>query len=540
MIDASLKNANILIVDDQIANIEVLTGLLIRQKYKNVHFTIDPREVVQLYKSFKPDLILLDLSMPFLTGFEVMEKLKEITPENTFLPILVLTADVTVESKQHALSVGASDFLTKPFDLLEVVLRIKNLLYSNYLQQQLKNQNELLEEKVFLRTAELEKTNSELIISRDKAQESDRLKTSFIQNISHEIRTPLNSILGFTELIADPDVPAEDKLDFVPLLKISSQRLMNTITDYVDIATIVSGNLDIKPQELDLIRECNIIKNRFEDLCMTKNLDFYFKNPESTERTRLSTDLEIFHKIMGHLIGNAIKFTKSGSITFGYKSIESDFEFFIKDTGIGIEKEAQVKIFESFMQENISNTRGFEGSGLGLSIIKGFLSQIGGKFRLESAKDEGTTFYFTLPFSLNVIAKPVSVPFIIKTDSDMLPVFLIAEDDDTQRLYMESILKNHASRIYHASNGREAVEICRNHPEITIVLMDIKMPVMNGFDATREIKTFRKELTIIAITAYALRDDERRALDAGCDDYLAKPSSRDEFLKKLRNYGIKI
>jgi CheY-like chemotaxis protein len=540
MIDASLKNANILIVDDQIANIEVLTGLLIRQKYKNVHFTIDPREVVQLYKSFKPDLILLDLSMPFLTGFEVMEKLKEITPENTFLPILVLTADVTVESKQHALSVGASDFLTKPFDLLEVVLRIKNLLYSNYLQQQLKNQNELLEEKVFLRTAELEKTNSELIISRDKAQESDRLKTSFIQNISHEIRTPLNGILGFTELIADPDVPAEDKLDFVPLLKISSQRLMNTITDYVDIATIVSGNLDIKPQELDLIRECNIIKNRFEDLCMTKNLDFYFKNPESTERTRLSTDLEIFHKIMGHLIGNAIKFTKSGSITFGYKSIESDFEFFIKDTGIGIEKEAQVKIFESFMQENISNTRGFEGSGLGLSIIKGFLSQIGGKFRLESAKDEGTTFYFTLPFSLNVIAKPVSVPFIIKTDSDMLPVFLIAEDDDTQRLYMESILKNHASRIYHASNGREAVEICRNHPEITIVLMDIKMPVMNGFDATREIKTFRKELTIIAITAYALRDDERRALDAGCDDYLAKPSSRDEFLKKLRNYGIKI
>lgn len=540
MIDASLKNANILIVDDQIANIEVLTGLLIRQKYTNVHFTIDPREVVQLYKSFKPDLILLDLSMPFLTGFEVMEKLKEITPENTFLPILVLTADVTVESKQHALSVGASDFLTKPFDLLEVVLRIKNLLYSNYLQQQLKNQNELLEEKVFLRTAELEKTNSELIISRDKAQESDRLKTSFIQNISHEIRTPLNGILGFTELIADPDVPAEDKLDFVPLLKISSQRLMNTITDYVDIATIVSGNLDIKPQELDLIRECNIIKNRFEDLCMTKNLDFYFKNPESTERTRLSTDLEIFHKIMGHLIGNAIKFTKSGSITFGYKSIESDFEFFIKDTGIGIEKEAQVKIFESFMQENISNTRGFEGSGLGLSIIKGFLSQIGGKFRLESAKDEGTTFYFTLPFSLNVIAKPVSVPFIIKTDSDMLPVFLIAEDDDTQRLYMESILKNHASRIYHASNGREAVEICRNHPEITIVLMDIKMPVMNGFDATREIKTFRKELTIIAITAYALRDDERRALDAGCDDYLAKPSSRDEFLKKLRNYGIKI
>ena len=538
MIDASLKNANILIVDDQIANIDVLTGLLRRQKYSNVQFTIDPRQVVSLYESFKPDLILLDLSMPFMNGFEVMEKLKEIQPANTFLPILMLTADVTIESKQRALSVGASDFLTKPFDLPEVLLRIKNLLYSNYLHQQLKNQNELLEDKVLLRTAELEKTNSELIISRDKAEASDRLKTSFIQNISHEIRTPLNGILGFTELIADLDIPIEDKLDYVPLLKISSRRLMNTITDYVDIATIVSGNLEIQLQELDLISECNKLKNRFEDLCIVKNLDFNFIYPESNERTRLTTDLEIFHKIVGHLIDNAIKFTKKGSITFGYKSDETNIEFFVKDTGVGIAKEAQEVIFESFMQESISNTRGFEGSGLGLSIIKGFLAQLGGKFRLESVKNEGTTFYFTIPILYELVIHPASVPDALKIKPDVLPVFLIAEDDDTQRLYMDSVLKNLTSMIYHASNGKEAVEICRNHPEITIVLMDIKMPVMNGFDATREIKSFRKELPIIAITAYAMRDDEKRALDAGCDDYLAKPSNRDEFLKKLRVYGI--
>jgi CheY-like chemotaxis protein len=139
-----------------------------------------------------------------------------------------------------------------------------------------------------------------------------------------------------------------------------------------------------------------------------------------------------------------------------------------------------------------------------------------------------------------LVIHPASVPDALKIKPDVLPVFLIAEDDDTQRLYMDSVLKNLTSMIYHASNGKEAVEICRNHPEITIVLMDIKMPVMNGFDATREIKSFRKELPIIAITAYAMRDDEKRALDAGCDDYLAKPSNRDEFLKKLRVYGINI
>jgi signal transduction histidine kinase len=540
MIDASLKNANILIVDDQIANIDVLTGLLKRQKYTNVHYTIDPRDVIPLYESFKPDLILLDLSMPFLTGFEVMEKLKEIMPSDTFLPILVLTADITTESKQQALSAGASDFLTKPFDLVEVALRIKNLLYSHYLQQQLKNQNELLEQKVLLRTAELEKTNNELIISKDKAEASDRLKTSFIQNISHEIRTPLNGILGFSELIADPEVPVADKLDFIPLIKYSSQRLMNTITDYVDIASIVSGNIETRPQEIDLNKECNSIKNKFEDICISKNLDFYFKEPDSIEKNRLTTDLEMLRKILSHLIDNAIKFTKAGSIVFGYKSDDTFIEFFVKDTGIGIDKEAQVRIFESFMQENNSNTRGFEGSGLGLSIIKGFLAQLGGTFRLESVKEEGTTFYFALPILHNAVENPVTVSFRLKINPDVPPFFLIVEDDDPQRLYMESVLKDYASMIYLASNGKDAVEICRNHPEITIVLMDIKMPVMNGFDATREIKSFRNELPIIAITAYALREDEKRALDAGCDDYLSKPSSKEVFLKKLMKYGLKI
>ena len=184
MIDSTLKNAAILIVDDQQANIDVLTGLLDAKGFTNYTTTKDSRQVFRLFDEFKPDLILLDLKMPNLTGFEVMMQLKGLVPENAYLPILVLTADITPESKQKALACGASDFLTKPFDLIEVDLRIKNLLRASYLHQQLGNQNQILEEKVNARTKELEKTNIDLRVAKEKAEQSDKLKSEIINQMS--------------------------------------------------------------------------------------------------------------------------------------------------------------------------------------------------------------------------------------------------------------------------------------------------------------------------------------------------------------------
>ena len=203
MIDSTYKNAKILIVDDKEVNIDILTGLLDIQGYHNLASTTDPRLVVGLYQSFQPDLILLDLMMPHLTGYEVMDQLKEIAPADVYLPILVLTADITTEAKQKALRHGANDFLSKPFDLIEVGLRIENLLFTRFLHQQSLNQNQILEVKVKERTAELEKSNAELIVAREKAESGDRLKTAFIRNISHEIRTPLNGILGMYQVLSD-------------------------------------------------------------------------------------------------------------------------------------------------------------------------------------------------------------------------------------------------------------------------------------------------------------------------------------------------
>ncbi|MEI6882871.1 MAG: response regulator [Bacteroidota bacterium] len=538
MINSWLKNSNILIVDDKEANVDILVGLLEMQGYTNIKTTTDPRLVQGLFNSFKPDILLLDLLMPHLNGFEVMEELRGMIPQGTYFPILVLTADMTTETKQRALSAGANDFLVKPFDLIEAGLRIRILLEARYMHQQLENQNHILEEKVIERTIEVEKKNLELVAAKEKAEASDRLKTAFMQNISHEVRTPLNGILGFGAFLTEPDLTDAEKTQFLSLLKASSERLVNTITDYMDISLIVSGSIEVNRKAVIINKVLINLKDNFQSFCEIKKLGFSLSIPADTEDFSIQTDPELFRKIIYHLLDNAVKFTQKGGITLGYSVHTENIDFFIRDTGIGIEKEAQERIFESFMQENIANTRGHEGSGLGLSIIKGLTKLLGGEISLESEKGEGTTVLFSLPNKPGIPENVENSKPVKKYAQFKLPVILIAEDEFTHRLYLESFLKKHTSAIFQAKNGKEAVDICREHPEISLVLMDIKMPLMNGFEATREIRLFRKDIPIIAITAHAMTGDEKKAFDAGCDGFIAKPVSSEALLEELKNFGI--
>lgn len=398
MINPTLKSANILIVDDQETNIYILEYFLSSQGYTNIKTTTDPRNVVQLYISFKPDIILLDLSMPHLSGFEVMEQLKALTPVNTFLPILVLTADVTTESKQRALSGGASDFLTKPFDLVEVELRIRNLLFTSFLQQKLKNQNQDLEEKVKERTIELETRNIELSLAKEKAEASDRLKSSFINNISHEIRTPLNGILGFGQILTEENLSEEEKDTYLQMLNESSARLINTVTNFMDISLLTSGNQKIYKKKTAINTLALTVINKFNDQCKNKNISLTFQTPATEDETYIITDGDLLSKILYQLIDNAVKFTLEGTITVGYTTTNNSLEFFVKDTGIGISDEKKDHIFETFIQEDIATTRRYEGSGLGLSIVKGFLALLEGKIWLDSEKSKGSVFSFSIPY----------------------------------------------------------------------------------------------------------------------------------------------
>ena len=395
-------NARILIVDDQQPNVDLLEGFLEMQGYSEVKSITDSRDVFRLFESFKPDLILLDLAMPYFTGYEIMDKLKPMIDPNTFLPILVLSANISVEAKQKALSEGASDFLSKPFDLTEVGLRIRNLLYARSLHIQLADQNQQLEERVRERTQELQKLAEDLLAAKNKAEASDRLKSSFLQTISHEIRTPMNGILGFASLLSSPDLTETEKSEFISLMEVSADRLINTITDYVDISMINSDNLETSYQRINVKKLIYEIENKYTNACKNKHLSFNLHLPSDLTEFELITDQNFLRSILSHLLANAIKFTKTGSIDLGYTVEPSVVTFFVTDTGIGIDEELQKKIFENFIQGDDSITRIFEGSGLGLSICQGFVKKLDGTIEIKSALGKGSTFSFKLPIYTDI------------------------------------------------------------------------------------------------------------------------------------------
>ncbi len=326
-----------------------------------------------------------------------MDQLRVYRKKDSFLPILVLTADITAEARQRALSGGANDFLTKPFDLIDVGLRIRNLLQTRYLYKQVENQNQILEEKVKERTSELEKTNSELIVARNQAEAGDRLKTAFIRNISHEIRTPMNGIMGISSLLADQELSNAEKIEYIPFLRSSINRMIGTFTDYLDISLIVSDNVVTLFKPFDINKELREVEHKYRQVCQDKKITLNLHLPDNDGKFKLNTDKELFIKIVNHLVDNAVKFTSAGSVTFGYSLNGNSLGFFVEDTGIGIGNEARQRIFETFTQENTHISRDYEGSGLGLSIVRGFLKRIGGDLSLESEKGQGTAFYFTLP-----------------------------------------------------------------------------------------------------------------------------------------------
>jgi PAS domain S-box-containing protein len=385
---------------------------------------------------------------------------------------------------------------------------------------------------------ELVKTNQELLIAKDKAEASDRLKTAFMQNISHEVRTPLNGILGFGAMLADPYLDAEEKQEFLPMFEFSSNRLIKTITDYMDISLIASGSMEMNKKEVKLNSELFELRSKYEALCLSKSIDLYFKIDETQNDFTLHIDPEFLKKILSHLLDNAVTFTKEGSIVVSHAINADSIVFFVRDTGVGIAQDALERVFESFMQEDISTTRGHEGSGLGLFIVKGLLNQLGGNIELESTKGEGTTVSITIPVEKKK-PQPVIQEKVKPVDKfTSNKAILVAEDDHSNQFFIRVILKKQGFKVYTAFDGKEALDICRTNPEISLVLMDLKMPVMNGYEATPKIKALRKDINIIAVTSHAMSGDERLALKAGCDDYLSKPVKVDALMNKLKKFGF--
>ena len=380
---------------------------------------------------------------------------------------------------------------------------------------------------------------TELIEAKERAEKSDRLKSAFLANMSHEIRTPMNGILGFTELLQEPNLKRDDISDYIQIIHISGKRILNTINNIVDISKIESGLIQVNISETNINEKMDFIYNFFQPEVEFKGLQIFLKNSLTTKESIIKTDDEKIYGILTNLIKNAIKFTFEGSINFGYKKKGEFLEFYVKDTGIGIPENQKDLIFERFRQGSESLTRDYEGSGLGLSISKSYVEMLGGKIWVESQECNGSTFYFTIPYidASNPKTKILNTDSMDYNEPQLKNLkILIVENDEISHSLITRMLQEISKEVLHALTGVEAIEICRNNPDLDLVLMDIRMPVMDGYEATRKIRQFNKDVIIIAQTAYAFSGDKENAIKAGSNDYISKPIFKPLLLELIKKH----
>ena len=365
-----------------------------------------------------------------------------------------------------------------------------------------------------------------LIRAREKAQESDRLKSAFLANMSHEIRTPLNAIVGFSSLLTATENETERK-EFISIIETNNQLLLQLVSNILDLSKIEANTLEFNYQNVDLNQLAKDVENTVRGRLQTGvALQFVPEVPVcyvQTEHNRLS-------QVLINLLVNAAKFTEKGEIMFGYKIRGEELYFYVKDTGIGISLENQKKIFERFTKVNTF----IQGTGLGLSICKNIVTKMKGRIGVESeGEGKGSTFWFTIPYKPKEAQKENNLTLmpLLNERSKEKPIILIAEDNESNYMLFKSILQKDYELV-HAWDGEEAVELHQKfHPHV--VIMDINMPKMDGYEATREIRKVSKTVPIIAVTAYSFASDKEKIMQNGFNGYMSKPVDIQRLKEKL-------
>jgi signal transduction histidine kinase/ActR/RegA family two-component response regulator len=457
-----------------------------------------------------------------------VENIKNIIDANKFITVSINT---TSGSKSvnvfHKVLFDNFNRLTGSITLIHDVdelMKAQNILHEN---------NLLLEKKIEERTCELK-------LAKEKAEESNNLKTEFLNNMSHEIRTPMNGILGFSNMLVKPDLSEEKRKYFSRIVQNSSHQLLHIIDEILEITNLVTKQEKVNVIAFSLNELFMELFSIFKLESKELNLQIHVKKALSDDHSHIISDKPKMTKILSNLLDNALKFTKQGYIEFGYFLKETNLILYVKDTGIGIKPENHKMIFERFSQEEKEMSRKYGGLGLGLSISKENAHLLDGDITFESEKGKGSTFYVTIPY------KPVQkkTEIITKNSTEgLLPkeqyTILVAEDEEVNYLYIKTLFEDHNGEkfnLLHAKDGKEAVEICMKKENIDIIFMDIKMPVMNGHEATKKIKSTFPNLPIIAQTAYSTESDKQTALEYGCDDFISKPVDKENLFELMNKY----
>jgi len=450
----------------------------------------------------------------------------KITPSFVSMPFIALIGGIVISFLSSLLIfflINTTTFAKRMAKKLTIDLSDKN--------NELVTINEMLKE-----------SHSELNIAKEKAEESNRLKSAFLANMSHEIRTPMNAILGFSELLEQPELAVEKKNKYLEIIKKSGRRLLTVINDIVDISKVEAGQMEVFISDVNIAEQLNEVHAFFNPESTRKGISLVIKNSLSSNEITIKSDSHKINAILVNLVKNAIKHCDKGTIEIGVEKKEQFLEFYVNDTGTGIAKDRQSAIFDRFVQADIEDLRALQGSGLGLSISKAYVEMLGGGIWVESELGNGATFYFTIPCEIKMAGDKTSVQNVItnaKTENlkNKLKV-LVVEDDESSEIFISHVVGELSKEILKARNGAEAVEICRNNPDIDLVLMDVKMPVMDGHKATTVIRQFNKDVIIIAQTAFALLGNKEKLIEVGCNDYITKPIDKDELMEMIIKHVI--
>ncbi len=532
---ASLDLINILVVDDLPDNLHLLANALKPEGY-NVRGVVNGSMALIAARSALPQLILLDINMPEMDGYEVCQKLKadSLTAE---IPVIFLSAYDDVFDKVKAFRVGGVDYITKPFQIDEVIVRIENQLKLQAAKQEIRQLNDELEQRVKQRTNELRATNQKLqqeVIQRKKAQleaeKADRAKSEFLANMSHELRTPLNAILGFTQLMLRSNSLASEHIEKLNIINQSGSHLLTLINEILEMSKIEAGCLTLENKSCDLYQMLTGLKKMLSLKAEAKGLEFKFEQLGEIPQY-IETDEIKLRQVLINLLSNAIKFTDRGQIILRVGSKQQQEQniqlwFEVEDTGSGIAPDELNNLFAPFVQTT-TGIKSHEGTGLGLAISQQYINLMKGKINVSSILGQGTKFDFTIQTRLAeaIIAKPLLPNRVVGLAPHQTKYrILVVEDQNANRQLLVKLLTIVGFAVKEAVNGQQGVEIWQEWSP-HLIFMDMQMPVMDGLSATKLIKSTPQgqETIIIAFTANAFKEQEQQIRVFGCDDFISKP-----------------
>jgi signal transduction histidine kinase/HPt (histidine-containing phosphotransfer) domain-containing protein len=526
----------ILVIDDVLENVAMLGAAL--SQVADVQFATSGQEGLDLARRAPPDLILLDVMMPDMDGFEVCERLQRDEPTRV-IPLIFVTARTDAASESRGLALGAVDFIHKPLrpDLVQARVRLHLELARR--ARELQATNQALEDQVARRT-------QDLMDALQRAEGTARSKTDFLARMSHELRTPLNAVIGLAQVGLRDEASGRSTPALYPRILSAGQHLLRVVNDVLDYSRIEAGKCTVESQPFDLATTVAQAVQLLEPQALAQGISLRVEwTPDS--RARVLGDAQRVQQVLVNLLSNAVKFTDRGHVVLRITSEGARHVFEVSDTGIGLTTEQISRLFQPFEQADNSSTRRHGGTGLGLVISLHLAREMGGDITLRSMPGQGSTFVFsvTLPESQALDTEPGAL--IGATGRLHGLSVLAAEDIEVNRFLLARVLEQEDARVQFAEDGAAAVQAvqaqvrpapgagvyARGAP-FDVVLMDLQMPVMDGFEATRRIRAIRPDLPVIGLTAHALPDERARCLDAGMAGHVAKPVDVEELIAVIR------